>query len=235
MDPYFEQFSGDLHHTMITYACVAIQKQLSSELVARIDVREFVEPLESWPRKEAEWFQKRGGTLENCEPTRQGFIQILDRTSGRRIVTVIEILKPSNKVPGIGRDLYLKKQEELKSTGASSVEIDLNRTGKHAFSAPLDRVTGGERTPYAACVRHEWKPLEFAIYPIPLQVPLPVVAIPLRQTDRAFPLDLQSVLVACCADGRYADDIDYREAPDPPLTGDDAQWADALLREQGRR
>ena len=33
----------------------------------------------------------------------------------------------------------------------------------------------------------------------------------------------------------YADDIDYREVPGPPLTGDDANWADALLREQGRR
>ena len=32
-----------------------------------------------------------------------------------------------------------------------------------------------------------------------------------------------------------ARDIDYSEDPDPPLTGDDARWADALLREQGRR
>ena len=30
------------------------------------------------------------------------------------------------------------------------------------------------------------------------------------------------------------DDIDYREEPDAPLSGDDARWADALLREGGR-
>jgi Protein of unknown function (DUF4058) len=148
---------------------------------------------------------------------------------------VIEILKPSNKVPGMGRDLYLKKQEELESAGASSVEIDLNRTGRHVFSAPFDGITDGDRTPYAVCVRQGWKPLESALDPIPLREPLPVISIPLRQTDRGIPLDIQSLLVACCADGRYADDIDYREEPDPPLTGDDAEWADALLREQGRR
>jgi hypothetical protein len=31
------------------------------------------------------------------------------------------------------------------------------------------------------------------------------------------------------------EDIDYREEPDPRLSRDDGQWADGLLRDQGRR
>jgi hypothetical protein len=235
MDPYLESFSGDFHHTMIARSSYAIQKQLPKEMVARIDVREFVEPIESWPREEAEWFLRGGGTLENCEPSRQGFVQIIDRPSGRRVVTVIEVLKPSNKVPGPGRDLYLKKQEELKSAGISSVEIDLNRTGSRIFAAPFDRIPHGDRTPFAVSIRWGWKPLELAYYSITLSDRLPVIPIPLRQSDRDMPLDLQSLVNECFVEGRYDGDIDYRKEPDPPLSGEDAQWADKLLREQGRR
>ena len=53
--------------------------------------------------------------LEQDEPVRQGFIEIIDIKSGRRVVTVIEILSPSNKLPGPGRELYLKKQDELRA------------------------------------------------------------------------------------------------------------------------
>ena len=55
---------------------------------------------------------------------------------------------------------------------------------------------------------------------------LPAIAMPLRQTDRDIPLDLQAILNECCEEGRYVDDIDYREEPDPPLGPDDARWAE---------
>jgi hypothetical protein len=63
---------------------------------------------------------------------------------------------------------------------------------------------------------------------------LPAIAIPLRQTDRDVPLDLQSLIDQCYESAEY-DDIDYHQEPDPPLSRDDAEWADALLREQGFR
>ena len=102
VDPYLEQFSGDLHHTIIVRARHAVQKLLPEEMIARIDVREFIEPIESWPRDEAERFVRLGGSLEDSEPASQGFIQITDRTLGRRVITVIEILKPSVRFPVLG-------------------------------------------------------------------------------------------------------------------------------------
>ena len=162
-------------------------------------------------------------------------IEIIDVKSGRRVVTVIEIISPSNKVTGPGRDSYIKKQDELWQAGVSLVEIDLNRTGKRVLSAPFELIPDGHRTPFPACVRRGWKPLAFEYYRLPLRERLPAIAIPLRQTDRDIPLDLQAILDECCEEGRYVDDINYREEPDPPLGPDDAKWADALLKEQGYR
>jgi hypothetical protein len=173
--------------------------------------------------------------IEQDEPVRQGFIEIMDLKSGRRVVTVIELLSPSNKLPGPGRELYLRKQEELKEGGVTLVEIDLLRTGSRVLSVAFDRVPEGHRTPYAACVRRGWKNLEFEYYRIPLRERLPAIAIPLRQADSDIALDLQALLDECCDEGRYVEDIDYREEPDPPLDPDDASWADALLRERAFR
>ena len=40
------------------------------------------------------------------EPARERFIEILDITAARRVVTVIEFVSPTNKLPGDGRDKY---------------------------------------------------------------------------------------------------------------------------------
>jgi hypothetical protein len=172
--------------------------------------------------------------MDQDEPVRQGFIEIIDIKSGRRVVTVIEILSPSNKTPGPGRDLYVKKQDELRAGRVSLVEIDLLRSGTRVMCAPFELIPEGHRTPYAACVRRGWKPLEFEYYRLPLRERLPAFRIPLRETDPDIPLDLQAVVDQCYESELY-DDIDYSGEADPPLAGDDARWADALLREQGRR
>jgi hypothetical protein len=256
MDPYLEQFWGDVHHTMITFSRGALQKHLPGDLRARVDERVFVELVMGQPRniipdvrvvergrREGSGLRASNGIalaeplvvhLDQDEPVHQGYIEIIDIKSGGRVVTVIEILSPSNKLAGPGRDLYLKKQEELRAGGVSLVEINLNRTGSHVLTAPLDRIPEGHRTPYAACVRRGWKPQEIDYYAIPLRERLPAIAIPLRQEDREVPLDLQAVLDQCYEDAAY-DDIDYREEPDPPLKPDDARWADELLREKGLR
>jgi hypothetical protein len=256
MDPYLEQYWGDVHNRLITYSCDALQKHLPGDLRARMGERVFVEPTDGLGRNiipdvrvvERGRPQERihdtsNGIavaeplvvhLEQDEPVRQGFIEIIDIKSGRRVVTVVEILSPSNKLPGPGRELYLKKQDELRAGGVSLVEIDLIRTGTRVLACPFDRIPEGHRTPYAACARRGWKPFEIEYYRIPLRERLPAIRIPLRREDRDVALDLQAVLDRCYEEGRY-DDIDYREEPETLLGPDDARWADALLREQGKR
>jgi hypothetical protein len=257
MDPYLEQFWGDIHHRLITYTSDALQKHLPGDLRARVDERVFVEPEEGKPRNIVPDVRvvERGRRdepgprtsngialaepliihLDQNEPIRQGFIEIIDIKSGRRVVTVIEVLSPSNKVPGPGRDLYLKKQQELREGSVSLVEIDLLRAGRRALAAPFELIPEGHRTSYAACVRRGWRPLEIEYYRLPLRERLPAIRIPLRQADQDVALDLQALIDRCYEEARYDDDIDYHAEPEPSLDADDARWADALLRDCGRR
>ncbi len=162
---------GSSSHNDHLLSSDALQKHLPGDLPHRVDERVFVEPVMGQPRniipdvrvvergrREESGLRASNGIavaeplvvhLDQDEPVHQGFIEIIDIKSGRRVVTVIEILSPSNKLAGPGRDLYLKKQEELRAGGVSLVEINLNRTGSHVLTAPFDRIPEGYRTPYA--------------------------------------------------------------------------------------
>ena len=171
----------------------------------------------------------------DSEPITEGYIEIVDAKSGHRVVTAIEVLSPTNKQPGEGQRLYVKKRGERKLAGVNTVEIDLLRAG--------DRVLDGAATERASVTSHRISSVHLAsgttghaspVYRVPLRERLPVISIPLRPADKEVVLDLQSILDQCYRNGGY-DDIDYRAEPDPPLSADDSSWANALLREQGRR
>ena len=168
------------------------------------------------------------------EPVTESFIEILEAGSGHRVITVIEVLSPANKVPGEGQELYLRKQRERKEGRVSLVEVDLLRSGQHVLALARGHIPPSHRTPYQVCVRRGWRPTAFAVYRVPLRERLPTIAIPLRETDADVPLDLQTLLDQAYRNGRY-DDIDYHSEPDPPLDPADAAWADELLRRKGLR
>ena len=77
-------------------------------------------------------------------------------------------------------------------------------------------------------------PMDWALHPMPLRQPLPQVPIPLRENDADVLLDLQPLIERVYVAGGH-DDIDYRKPSQPPLEGDDAAWADQLLRSAGKR
>jgi hypothetical protein len=66
-------------------------------------------------------------------------------------------------------------------------------------------------------------------------LPLPAIRIPLRKEDKEVTLQLQPLIDQAYRKGRYADTIDYRQPPDPPLEGADAEWADAVLKQADKR
>jgi len=73
------------------------------------------------------------------------------------------------------------------------------------------------------------------LFPAPLRSPLPDVPVPLRPEDPKVLLPLQRLADQVYANGRYGMTINYRQPCDPPLEGEDATWADELLRQAGRR
>jgi len=258
MDPYLEQHWGDVHHRLVTYASDQIQTQLPRELRARVEERVFVEtdpgdlrgiypdvrvveyPVPRTPGGPTPAAGSDVAVAEplviviDDEPARQGYIEIVDVGSGNRVVTVIEFLSPSNKLPGDGREQYQKKQREVRRAGANLVEIDLTRTGTRALLVPPWRVPRTHRTTYQICVFRACKSLQYEVYRAPLQDPLPKINVPLRETDADVSLDIQALIDLCYRNGRY-DDLDYRAAPEPPLEEADAAWANELLKEKGVR
>jgi len=67
---------------------------------------------------------------------RHHFVEIRDPTQGHKLITLIEIVSPSNKHPGPDRRAYTKKQREVLDSDASLIELDLLRTGERLFANP---------------------------------------------------------------------------------------------------
>jgi hypothetical protein len=159
--------------------------------------------------------------LPQQDVERVRYLEVRDR-QGRELVTVIELLSPSNKRPGEDRDQYLAKRRAVLRTEAHFVEIDLLRAWAHM---PL---VNRPVCDYSVLVsRAERRPIaEF--WPIPLRDHLPVIPVPLRAPDGDVPVNLQEVLHAAYDRACY-DHYIYAGALDPPLSPDDAAWARQFL------
>ena len=70
------------------------------------------------------------------EEIHEAFLKIIDRES-RDVVTVIEILSPTNKLPGsAGRQSFEQKRREVMNSPSHWVEIDLLRGNRGWFPFP---------------------------------------------------------------------------------------------------
>jgi hypothetical protein len=255
MDLYLERHWRDLHARFIIYACDQLQGCLPRDLRARVEERVFVESpagvegdmypvvrvLERHPRQQVPATGCAGATAEPLivevlpELISETFIEILDVSTGRRVITVIEVLSAANKHAGRGRRLFIRKRRDCLRGRVSLVEIDLLRAGHRNLMVPAAQLPDSHRTMYQVCVRRGWRPAHVEVYRVPLRERLPSIKVPLRETDPDVTLDLQSILDQCYQKGGYDDDIDYKTGPEPPLDGDDAAWADTLSRGQGKR
>jgi hypothetical protein len=254
MDPYLEQHWGDVHSSLVIYARNQLQRVLPKDLRARVEERVVVtglhRPRALYPdvrvietgRRSRRPARSAAGsavvepvTIElPDEPETQTFVEIRQVSGDARVVTVVEVLSPSNKRPGDAQELYLRKQLEFLQAGVNLVEIDLLRAGDWIVAVPLARLEPSLRTPYRVVVRCAGRPLQADYYPIPLTERLPGIKVPLRPDDRDVPLDLQILVDQCYADGGYHD-IDYGAEPVPPLPPAMARWASQLLRGTSRR
>jgi Protein of unknown function (DUF4058) len=156
----------------------------------------------------------------------QRYVTILDRFSGNKLVTVIEVVSPSNKYAGTGRVSYLAKQMEIRASTTHLVEIDVLRTGQHVLAVAEYIARAQGPYDYLACVNpgNGVRDL-FDLYPRTLRQRLPRIAIPLAGDDPDVVLDVQAVVERTWENGGYADRLDYRTPCRPPLSRADQAWA----------
>ena len=101
--------------------------------------------------------------------------------------------------------------------------------------APAEERARRNPAEYYACVVRGWRQGQAEVYPIPLRERLPTIRIPLRRTDPDATLDIQDLVDRAYYFGSYHHTMRYDGDPHPPLTGDDARWADELLKAAGKR
>jgi hypothetical protein len=142
------------------------------------------------------------------------------------LITVIELLSPSNKRAGPDRELYLAKRRQIQASPVHLVEIDLLRGYSRL---PLEDLPDCDY--YVLLSRAEDRP-DVEVWPLRLREVLPTVPIPLRSPDPAAQLDLQLLLHRIYDEAGYAYRL-YRGKPHPRLHPNDSAWADQILREHG--
>jgi hypothetical protein len=251
MNPFFEQQWRDAHTSLLTYMRDALQERLPPDLSARaeeevVTVGAGQPPVTYRPDVQVRepWTLKEPGAAEAAlapsppaatEPIRvfldeetERWIEIRDKTG--RLISVLELLSPTNKVESAERDRYDRKRRRFTSGGANLVEIDLVRQGAPVFAGPVWMLLHRVGACYGVCVFRAACRGECEVYPIRLRERLPVIRVPLRPSDADVVLDLQPLIDQCHERGRYHL-LDYRLALDPPLQPEDAAWAGQLLRQ----
>ena len=268
MDPYLEapDIWPDFHDALASEIRAALNNALPAPYYARLEMRPEVGIVgEGRPRRpivpdvSVVWPPHGAGaglavldrprrdvskaievTIQD-EPIRHHFVEVRDAKRGHALVTLIEILSPSNKRPGPDRVAYRAKQREVGDGGASLIEIDLLREGERVYPEPGLAAVIEEIEPrgdYLVLVNRAWKRgaggVGYEVFPSVIRDWLPCIPVPLREGEDDTPLDLQYVVNRAYDGGPYLRGaVDYARPPEPPLKADDADWANALIRARG--
>jgi hypothetical protein len=260
MDPYLEDpfLWPGFHARLITYLADKINERLPEAFAAMVEERLYVVQDErdlvadfAVVRQPVERKAPSQGNVTTLAPSdlqpdpahvlllepvevRERFIEIVTLHARREVVTVIELLSPTNK-SGVGRTRYVRKQRSVLRSDAHLLEIDLLRGGTHTVAAPIARLRREADWDYLICLSRATRRERIEYWPVTLRENLPTVAVPLTGVLPDVVLDLQDAVTHVYARGLFDRLIDYTVPPVPPLRPDDASWADQLLGDRGLR
>lgn len=241
MDPYIESsgYWSEFHTSMV----VAIRDELNARLppgfAATVDVYvwlESSEPGRSEQLREPDVYvteepgRPRGTAaaavadpetivLPRTGTRRRRYVKIED-LSANRVVTVIELLSPSNKELGADRQRYLAKRDEYLANRLSLVEIDLLRGGRRLpLSDPQPRVVD-----YYIMVCRAWQYPQAGFYRFSMRDPLPDLRVPVVESLSDVVLSLRACMDRVYDGARYAAKLRYSEPLTPRPRKQDVAW-----------
>jgi hypothetical protein len=216
MDPYLEdeRLWADFHHQLVTCLYQVLLPGLVDRYRARVVQRHYLteQPL---------------FTSIIREEHHEEYIEVRQRSDGR-LVTLVDVVSPCNKLTDSGRQAYLEKREEGKNSGASLVEIDLVLQGQPMLDYSRDGLPDWD---YAVTVTRSAQPDRFEIYTATLQKRLPRFRLPLAQDDRDMVVDLHTTFTRSYDQGGFASKIDYQRNPTTILSAAAGQWLDEFLKQ----
>jgi len=159
------------------------------------------------------------------EEHREEYIEIRQR-SDNRLVTLVDVVSPTNKLNPAGRAAYLERRRDARVQHASIVEIDLLLQGQPLLDYSRD---GLPEWDFAITVTRSLQPERYEIYTSTLQKRLPRFKMPLAMDDRDTVIDLQAAFARCYDQGGFAGQIDYAGDPAAVADAEDRRWVNDLL------
>lgn len=149
---------------------------------------------------------------------RHRFIEVRDLKS-RDVVTVIELLSPTNRIDRSGRRKYIDKRRELLESDLNLVEIDLMRRG-HGLPLKPQMPRGD----YSVVVCRAASMPRAEVYPWTLRDALPNVPVPLNGNDPDAVLKLQPAFNEAYDRIGFDYTLPYDEDLHPPVGESDRGW-----------
>ncbi len=151
-------------------------------------------------------------------PNRRRLVRVIPAQGEDEPICIVTFRHPDD---GLSCSLNMAGVEWQGSNRAPACVINLFRRGLEGTEHPYCRylVGGGEAE----------------MESFPLRDRLPHIRIPLRRNDPEVVLDLQQLVDRAYYFGSYHYTTRYAGDPHPPLVGDDARWADELLKAAGKR
>jgi hypothetical protein len=151
---------------------------------------------------------------------------VIRKTGEREVVTVIEVLSPSNKRLGSdGRREYLAKRQEVLQSNSHLVELDLLLNGQRL---PTDRPLK-LNTDYCAFIcRAEHRP-QAEVFEWNLRSRLPRIPVPLLPGDSDAVVNLQEAVTAVYDRAGYDYTLHYDQPLSQGLRPNDEAWLKQVL------
>jgi hypothetical protein len=160
---------------------------------------------------------------------KEGYLEIREVSTGK-VVTVIEVLSPTNKRTKEGRKSYLDKREKILQSDTNLVEIDLIRAGEK-----MPMITHIADTDYRILIVRSYRLPSAQLFAFSVRETIPNFTIPLQKGEQEIEVNLQDLLSVIYKKARFDLTLDYNIPPVPDLSVEAQEWMDQLLREQGRR
>lgn len=250
MDPYLErpEMWPDVHERLIVVLANDLAPQVRPHYYVSVEQRVYLSEVEGGKfvgrpdvaivgqaQAESKPEQAQSGAsvltvrVPVYEEVRETYLEVRARGTDS-VISVIELLSPSNKRPGHGRQLYLDKRMEVLGTRTNLVEIDLLRAWE-----PMPVIGNGRTSDYRILVSRGRLTPDASLYVFGVRQPIPPFPLPLRPRDQEPVVELGRLLHELYDRAGYDLRLDYSEEPEPPLRPQDAAWADELLRQKGLR
>lgn len=256
MDPYLERRGlwEEVHTRLIVSIADALTPQLRPRYRAAVEQRTYLNLLSprdfagkpdvlvvqqsdvppraaSTRAQSSSAYAPRTIELPMVDEVIERYLEIRD-VEHNEVITVIELLSPSNKLDQRGREEYGRKRITVLGSYTNLVEIDLLRAGK-----PFEYWTrnGQGQSDYRIIVSRAWERPRADGFLFSVRDPIPDIPVPLRRKEEEPIVPLNQLLHELYDRAGYDMAIDYRKPADPPLNEADAAWAAELIQQHHAR